>query len=220
MDEIIAPHQTTLLKLLDSYLHSAHSPTALVGMCPMLTACFFELCTFSTQTVRKSIGTGSVDNAVVLSGDLSGHGAFDLLLPKACEALVLVTQCLVSAMLELEEDHIRKNSKDGLSLLIRGAVSPHGQDIGVCAIGKSILNLTGPLTGILRQNCCGFWMFFSRESISGSRSHLPRLPKVFLGPPIRRGSHMSNVILCVCWAFCATKTGPYKILFVIVRVSL
>ncbi|KAF8557778.1 hypothetical protein OG21DRAFT_1536824 [Imleria badia] len=124
-DEIIAPHQTTLLKLLDSYLHSSYSPTALVGMCPMLTACFFELCTFSAQAVRKSIGTGSIDNMATPS-DLSGHGAFDLLLPKACEALVLVTQCLVSAMLEFEESYIIGNaSKDELALLIRGAVSPN-----------------------------------------------------------------------------------------------
>jgi hypothetical protein len=146
----------------------------------MLTACFFEFCTFSTQTVRKSIGTGSVDNAALLRGDLSGHSVFDLLLPKACEALVLVTQCLVSAMLEFEENNIGKTSKDELSLLIRGAVSPHGQDIAVCAIGKSILNLTGRVTGILQQNCCGFWMFSSRGLISGSRSHLPRPPKVLL----------------------------------------
>jgi ataxin-10 len=107
----------------------------------MLTACFFELCTFSAQAVRKSIGTGSIDNMATPS-DLSGHGAFDLLLPKACEALVLVTQCLVSAMLEFEESYIIGNaSKDELALLIRGAVSPNGQDIAVCAIGKAILNL-------------------------------------------------------------------------------
>ena len=188
----------------------------------MLTACFFELCTFSAQAVRKSIGTGSVDNAAVLSGDLSGHGTgtFDPLLPKVCEALVLVTQCLVSAMLELEEDHIGKDSRDELSLLIRGAVSPHGQDIAVCAIGKSVSNLTSPVTGILQQNYCDFWMFSCRGLISGNRSHLLRLPKVFLGPPIRRGSHTSNVILYACWAFCATKTKRYKILSVIVRVSL
>lgn len=102
----------------------------------MLTACFFELCTFSTQAVRKSIGTVSVDNVAGLSGDLSSHGGFDLILPKACEALVLVTQCLVSAMLESEENRIGKNSKDDSSPLIRGAISPHGQDTAVCAIGK------------------------------------------------------------------------------------
>lgn len=97
----------------------------------MLTACFFELCTFSIQAVRNSIGTNNV------AGNLSGNGAFDLLLPKACEALVLVTQCLVSAMLEFEENPIGKYSKDELSLLVRGAVSPHGQDMAVCAIGES-----------------------------------------------------------------------------------
>ncbi|KAI9461490.1 spinocerebellar ataxia type 10 protein domain-containing protein [Boletus coccyginus] len=123
-DEIVAPHQTTLLKLLDSYLHSAHSPTALAGMCPMLTACFFELCTFSTQAIRNSIGTELADNVAVLNGDLPGPGSFDLLLPKACEALVLVTQCLVSAMLEFDENYIGERAKGELSLLIRGAVSP------------------------------------------------------------------------------------------------
>ncbi|KAF8449096.1 spinocerebellar ataxia type 10 protein domain-containing protein [Boletus edulis BED1] len=138
-DEIIAPHQTTLLKLLDSYLHSSHLPTALVGMCPMLTACFFELCTFSAHAIRKSIGKGPVDNVVSFASDLSSQGAFDLMLPKACEALVLVTQCLVSATLELE-GNIGKNSKGELSLLIRGAISPQGQDIAVCAIGKPISN--------------------------------------------------------------------------------
>lgn len=102
----------------------------------MLTACFFELCTFSAQAVRKSIGTGSVDNVAGHSGDLSGRGGFDLLLPKACEALVLVIQCLISAMLEFEGHHVGKSSKDDSSLLIRGAVSPHGQDMVVCAIGK------------------------------------------------------------------------------------
>ena len=103
----------------------------------MLTACFFELCTFSTQAIRNSIGTGSVDNVATPGGDFSS--ALDLRLPKACEALVLVTQCLVSAMLEFEENHV---SKDELSLLIRATVSPHGQDIAVCAIGRCISNLT------------------------------------------------------------------------------
>ncbi|KAG8220887.1 hypothetical protein J3R82DRAFT_2386 [Butyriboletus roseoflavus] len=40
-------------------------------------------------------------------------------------------------MLEFEGHHIATNSKDDLSLLIRGAVSPHGQEMAACAIGKS-----------------------------------------------------------------------------------
>lgn len=103
----------------------------------MLTASFFELCTFSTQAIRNSIGTELADNVAVLNGDLPDPGSFDLLLPKACEALVLVTQCLVSAMLEFDENYIGERLKGEMSLLIRGAVSPRGQDIVVCAIGKS-----------------------------------------------------------------------------------
>lgn len=100
----------------------------------MLTACFFELCMFSIQAVRNST---LADSIVEVDGDPPGHGSFDLLLPKACEAIILVTQCLVSAMLEFEENRIGKRSKDELCLLIRGAVSPHGQDIVICVIGES-----------------------------------------------------------------------------------
>lgn len=103
----------------------------------MLTACFFELCSFSTQAIRTSMGTESVENAAALGGDLSSQGALDLLLPKACEGLVLVTQCLVSVMLEFEENPTGK-SEDGPSSFIRGAVSPHDQDMAASAIGKSI----------------------------------------------------------------------------------
>lgn len=100
----------------------------------MLTTRFFELCAFSIRAIGNSIGT---DNVAGSNGNLSDHGAFDLLLPKACEALVLVTQCLVSAMLEFEENHIGRHSKNELLLLIRGALSPRGQEIAVCAVGES-----------------------------------------------------------------------------------
>lgn len=148
----------------------------------MLTACFFELCTFSTQALRKSIRTGSVDNVAGLNGDLSGHGGFDLLLPKACEALVLVTQCLASAMLEIEENRIGKNSKDGLSPLIRGAVSPHGQDIAVCAIGKSPIKLH--MTA---------WLDWDKYTTEFLRLLDVFLPRVIFGKPIRSSEPVQSI---------------------------
>ncbi|KAF9245294.1 spinocerebellar ataxia type 10 protein domain-containing protein [Melanogaster broomeanus] len=129
-EEVIVPHQTTLLKLLDSYLQSSHCSSALAGMCPMLTACFFELATFSRESVRKSIGTLPVENADEdPEGNVPVPEILDLLLPKACEALVLVTQCIVSIMLTVEEISTSEISENDFQPLIRDAVSPRGECI-------------------------------------------------------------------------------------------
>ncbi|KAF9221388.1 hypothetical protein BS17DRAFT_797175 [Gyrodon lividus] len=139
-EEVIAPHQTTLLKLLDSYLQSSHPSSVLVGMCPMLTACFFELSTFSQEVIRKATGKGSVENAN-FDGPKGGFPVpkiFDLLLPKVCEALVLVTQCIVSVMLAFEGLSTCGVSEDDLRLLIRDAVSSGGQYI---VMGTELLRL-------------------------------------------------------------------------------
>ncbi|KIJ20811.1 hypothetical protein PAXINDRAFT_160284 [Paxillus involutus ATCC 200175] len=132
-DEVIAPHQTTLLKLLDSYLQSSHPSSVLVGMCPMLTACFFELSTFSQEAVSKAIGKGSMEDADGPSGDCPPE-TLDLLLPKACEALVLVTQCIVSIMLTSERLSTSGISENDLRPLFRDALSSRGNGIAVSTI--------------------------------------------------------------------------------------
>jgi ataxin-10 len=134
-DEVIAPHQTTLLKLLDSYLQSSHPSSVLVGMCPMLTACFFELSTFSQEAVSKAIGKGSMEDADGPSGDCPPE-TLDLLLPKACEALVLVTQCIVSIMLTSERLSTSGISENDLRPLFRDALSSRGNGIAVSTIGR------------------------------------------------------------------------------------
>ncbi|KIL00750.1 hypothetical protein PAXRUDRAFT_795060 [Paxillus rubicundulus Ve08.2h10] len=133
-DEVIAPHQTTLLKLLDSYLQSSHPSSVLVGMCPMLTACFFELSAFSRDAVNKAIGKGSMENVDGLSGNFPLEKTFDLLLPKACEALVLVTQCIVSIMLPPERPSTCGIPENNLRPLFQDALSPKGKGIAVSAI--------------------------------------------------------------------------------------
>ncbi|KAJ7050514.1 spinocerebellar ataxia type 10 protein domain-containing protein [Mycena amicta] len=99
-DEIITPHQTTLLKLVDSYLQSASMsqvPTTPLGtplyskLRPMLAKTFFALSSYAQNSVRNSLDTPAGSSAPLAS--------LDVMLPKACEALVLVTQCIVTVTL-------------------------------------------------------------------------------------------------------------------------
>ncbi|KAH7890707.1 spinocerebellar ataxia type 10 protein domain-containing protein [Phlebopus sp. FC_14] len=129
-DEIIAPHQTILLKLLDSYLQSLHSPSVLMGMCPMLTTCFFELSTFSQEALKSAIGTGAVEN----DGVLATPETLDIILPRVCEALVLVTQCLASILLFFENLITPEISEASLRTLVKDRVSSNGQVIALSAV--------------------------------------------------------------------------------------
>ncbi|KAJ3571925.1 hypothetical protein NP233_g3434 [Leucocoprinus birnbaumii] len=145
-DEIITPHQTTLLKIIDSYLQSNQStpqtpikPETLqihISLTPMLTRAFFSLSRYAQTSIRHSLGlvikkddvnqsdqsdpkrpesersmsptststihTGSLEETQTQSfGSLN---SLDVMLPKACEALVLVTQCMVTIAIEAEEN--------------------------------------------------------------------------------------------------------------------
>ncbi|TCD71867.1 hypothetical protein EIP91_003210 [Steccherinum ochraceum] len=59
-DEVVTPHQTTLLKLLDSYLHSTRRSKQAAGLshalCDMLVSCFFTLSSNAQQSIRRAIG--------------------------------------------------------------------------------------------------------------------------------------------------------------------
>ncbi|KAI6044247.1 spinocerebellar ataxia type 10 protein domain-containing protein [Pisolithus marmoratus] len=120
--EVIVPHQTILLKLLDSYLQSSPSETLFSGMAPMLIACFFELSTYSSGAIRNVVDSDQPD---VVHRDNGIHMAPDPILPKACEALVLVTQCITSIMLASEATH----GQGGVWPLFRQSVSSHGRVI-------------------------------------------------------------------------------------------
>lgn len=97
--EVIVSHQTVLLKLLDSYLQSSPSQNVFPGMVPMLTTCFFELSAFSSHSIKRAVGTEGADST---AGSDVIRESPDAILPKACEALVLVTQCIASIMLASE----------------------------------------------------------------------------------------------------------------------
>ncbi|KAJ3878910.1 spinocerebellar ataxia type 10 protein domain-containing protein [Lentinula edodes] len=117
MDEIVTPHQTTLLKLLDSYLQSTpvSSPGTQsrimkthVKLCPMLSNLFFSLSTYAQTAMRRSLL--SSDSNVVpdhsIDVDVQGPPAeLDVLLPKVCEALVLTAQCIITITLAAHSYH-------------------------------------------------------------------------------------------------------------------
>lgn len=113
-DEIITPHQTTLLKLLDSYLQSSNLPTIHGQLCPKLSEIFLGLAGYAQKAIRLALGPKASDGpSYVYSGivniELTSQVTvppyeLDLLLPKVCEALVLITQCIVTIALEAEAE--------------------------------------------------------------------------------------------------------------------
>ncbi|KAJ7493437.1 spinocerebellar ataxia type 10 protein domain-containing protein [Mycena galericulata] len=116
VDEIITPHQTTLLKLVDSYLQSIKMspiPTTPQGtplyakLRPMLANAFFSLSTYAQSSIRNSLGIS--DTALNEDSHAPPDGtrvafeppsSLDVMLPKVSEALVLVTQCIVTITLD------------------------------------------------------------------------------------------------------------------------
>ena len=111
-DEIITPHQTVLLKLIDSYLQATplvpcdEMSTKLVdGLCRMLGMCFFSLSSYAQSALRRSLGSPmsqsfpeNIETGILPPEEL------DVMLPKVCEALVLVSQCMVTLVLDAEQN--------------------------------------------------------------------------------------------------------------------
>ncbi|KAG0709195.1 spinocerebellar ataxia type 10 protein domain-containing protein [Suillus ampliporus] len=122
--EVIAPHQTTLLKLLDSYLQSSKTYAVHCDMCPMLSEIFFCLSSYSQSAIRRAI---KPSNSEPLDGTNELPQELDLLLPKTCEALVLATQCIVKISLLSEEQRSLDPSAADLRAIFRDDTSTDGQ---------------------------------------------------------------------------------------------
>lgn len=148
-DEIVTPHQTTLLKLVDSYLQanqvqptSTDPPVILhthetIGS--FMAKRLFVLSEYAQRAMQRSLGMVPPPRHVDVSNDhaterTSSDSAsssepspiwspseqtsaasspfpqeLDVMLPKVCEALVLVAQCIVTVALEAEEQQARIN---------------------------------------------------------------------------------------------------------------
>ncbi|KAK6992602.1 Ataxin-10-like protein [Favolaschia claudopus] len=126
-DEIITPHQTTLLKLVDSYLQASRMssvPTTPQGtplygkLRPMLAKTFFTLSTYAQHAIRTSLDIpASTPLPKATTSDLAPPSTLDVMLPKVSEALVLVTQCIVTITLESADEEayavvLEQNSQD------------------------------------------------------------------------------------------------------------
>ncbi|KAG6817540.1 hypothetical protein H0H87_007508 [Tephrocybe sp. NHM501043] len=124
-DEIVTPHQTTLLKIVDSYLQSIQMNTPTSDpqtikihrkLRPMLATCFLSLSAYARKAVQRAIRSPnhlprSPSSDDILSDDPSTPNPLpptelDVMLPKVCEALVLVTQCIVTITLEADAEKV------------------------------------------------------------------------------------------------------------------
>ncbi|KAF8202194.1 spinocerebellar ataxia type 10 protein domain-containing protein [Pholiota molesta] len=137
-NEIVTPHQTTLLKLVDSYLQANQlNPTSTQipeilrtheSLGSFLAKRFFSLSEYAQNAMQRSLGmrtssdsSSSSEKSPNLSPSPPTYAAapataaalstfpqeLDVMLPKVCEALVLVTQCIVTICLEAEEQQTR-----------------------------------------------------------------------------------------------------------------
>lgn len=128
---MVTPHQTTLFKLLDAYLqpsntsHIDATDDRLFALCETLSGAFFSLTAYTQQAVRRALDSDKSRSSSEILGSPSGPDTarrdtdntrdngplreLDLLLPKVCESLVLVTQCLISLALFSEERRDRKD---------------------------------------------------------------------------------------------------------------
>ncbi|OBZ74211.1 hypothetical protein A0H81_05856 [Grifola frondosa] len=187
-EEAITPHQTTLLKLLDSYLQSsacAHDfPSARRRtedgdeLLRMLSHTFLLLSSYVQGSIERSLGprtansgdttklhvadqeagspraeSDAIDHAAPSSGSDSSPLApqeLDLLLPKVCEALVLVTQCLTSITLRAEEAECTYTRSAGPEAQLGAPLSP--KQVLATAVTSDGRGLVEILTGAWRTN--------------------------------------------------------------------
>lgn len=105
--EIVTPHQTTLFKVLDSYLlhHAPAGEENGYEFLPLLTTKFFELSGYVCLSIRNtldaspSLTTNSVATITDDTAETPPLQKLDVLLPKVCQTIVLVTQCLCTLSL-------------------------------------------------------------------------------------------------------------------------
>ncbi|OSD02977.1 hypothetical protein PYCCODRAFT_1434862 [Trametes coccinea BRFM310] len=130
-DEVVTPHQTTLLKLVDSYLHGsqrAHEvalasrpATDRGALFDVLIEAFLVLSSYTQTAINAALASGhaspATESDATTSTGVEPHAIglpplqnLDLLLPKVCEALVLVTQCLTTVALRAEEAAATSNA--------------------------------------------------------------------------------------------------------------
>jgi len=169
-NEVVTPHQTTLLKLVDSYLQSTQLNSTTIqipnilrtheSLGSFLARRFFTLSEYAQAAIHKSLGMtpapkpnskakqeeetisrtsteswsssshprkGSTSSSESLAegssiaptsllAAMASLQELDVMLPKVCEALVLITQCIITTCLEAEEQQARLD--EGISTFV------------------------------------------------------------------------------------------------------
>ncbi|PFH51920.1 hypothetical protein AMATHDRAFT_74613 [Amanita thiersii Skay4041] len=112
VDQAVTPHQTTLLKIVDSYLQSKQGENIFevhLTLSPILAHSFLSLSSYSQSSISRSLKfsitskSSHLPTSIMLIISDTTPDELDTLLPRVCEALVLLTQCLVTISLETEE---------------------------------------------------------------------------------------------------------------------
>lgn len=126
-------------------------PTMQGQLCPMLSEAFFRLAAYAQQAIRRALGPkscGGPSSALpgVVSVDVTSEAIMlpqelDLLLPKVCEALVLITQCIVTLALAAEDDDA---SNDELKIFFNDARSDRGEGLVESLLGHPMNSIAYP----------------------------------------------------------------------------
>ncbi|TFY56661.1 hypothetical protein EVJ58_g7503 [Rhodofomes roseus] len=144
--EPITPPQTTLLKLLDSYLHKAsqglQAKARNDALVHMLIDTFFDLAGYAQEAIRRALGSADDSQAAPSNveedaplNDTGGDSMLpppkelDLLLPKVSEALVLVSQCLTTLALASNEAATSSDGSWKVKATLAAARSASGEGL-------------------------------------------------------------------------------------------
>lgn len=160
------PHQTTLFKLLDSYLLQLSAASKLEDLgtascsqdieifsqiTTILSTKFIELILNAQSSIRHSLGPLSTDSVaskdsansnpnlpLETEGDMSATAplkSLDVLLPKVCEATVLVAQCFCTMSLDQDSHSSISHGAQYVRESLAGSISPGGDGLVENLIG-------------------------------------------------------------------------------------
>lgn len=119
----------------------------------MLSDIFFRLTAHAQQAIRRALGPNAPDgpssgasgvvNVEVASEVTTSPQELDLLLPKVCEALVLITQCIITITLEDDDDtNILVDQQVGeFRTFFNEARSDRGDGLIECLLGFLLLSM-------------------------------------------------------------------------------
>ncbi|KAI3600513.1 ataxin-10-like protein [Moniliophthora roreri] len=138
--EIVTPHQTTLMKIVDSYLQSSPNgspssspkiPKTHMKLIPMLADCFTSLSAYAQNAIRRALRPSPSEvespTSATFNPSVGPPAELDIMLPKVCETLVLVTQCIVTIILVSRGTYFRSTEAEGLEVFFR---EQHGGSAG------------------------------------------------------------------------------------------